>query len=122
MPKAVLLSIKPKYCELIANGKKTIEVRKTRSKLEPPFKCYIYCTQGDKLWVKTERERFFCNGKVAGIFNAKDVGGCYLGNSKVIGEFMCNAILSVSVTYSDPNHHLAKKRNPIYLFDRQRNN
>lgn len=37
MPKkAALLSIKPKYCELIANGKKTIEVRKARPKLEPP--------------------------------------------------------------------------------------
>lgn len=92
MPKAVLLSIKPKYCEFIANGKKTIEVRKTRPRLKPPFKCYIYCTQGDKLWVTTERKRFFCNGKVASIINAKDVGGCYLGNSKVIGEFVCDRI------------------------------
>lgn len=42
--KSVLISIKPKWCELIANGKKTLEVRKTRPKLEVPFKCYIYCT------------------------------------------------------------------------------
>ena len=42
--KAVLISIRPKWCELIANGKKTIEVRKTRPKLETPFKCYIYMT------------------------------------------------------------------------------
>lgn len=43
MPKkAVLLSIKPKYCELIASGKKTIEVRKTRPKLKPPQSwCYV---------------------------------------------------------------------------------
>lgn len=40
--KSALISIKPKYCELIANGKKTIEVRKTKPKLETPFKCYIY--------------------------------------------------------------------------------
>lgn len=25
MPKAVMMSIKPKWCELIANGKKTVE-------------------------------------------------------------------------------------------------
>lgn len=32
MPKkAVLLSIKPKYCELIANGKKTIEAWNRRA-------------------------------------------------------------------------------------------
>lgn len=38
MSKAVLISIKPLYCELIANGEKTIEVRKTRPKLELPFR------------------------------------------------------------------------------------
>ena len=42
--KSVLLSIKPKYCELIVNGKKTVEVRKIKPKIETPFKCYIYCT------------------------------------------------------------------------------
>lgn len=43
--KSVLISIKPKWCELIARGKKTVEVRKTRPKLETPFKCYIYQTK-----------------------------------------------------------------------------
>ena len=37
--KAVLLSVQPKWCALIANGKKTVEVRKTRPKIEEPFKC-----------------------------------------------------------------------------------
>ena len=41
----VLISIRPQWCELIANGKKTIEVRKSRPKLETPFKCYIYETK-----------------------------------------------------------------------------
>lgn len=49
MKRAVLISINPKWCELIASGKKTIEVRKTKPKLLPPFKCYIYCTQTDEL-------------------------------------------------------------------------
>lgn len=65
--KSVLISIKPKWCELIASGRKTIEVRKTRPKLEAPFKCYIYCT--------------------------KDKGvSFWTGNGKVIGEFVCDAI------------------------------
>lgn len=42
--RSVLISIRPKWCELIASGEKTIEVRKTRPKIETPFKCYIYCT------------------------------------------------------------------------------
>lgn len=40
MSKAVLISIRPKWCEKIINGDKTIEVRKTRPKLDTPFKCY----------------------------------------------------------------------------------
>lgn len=36
--KEVLFSIQPKWRELIANGKKTVEVRKTRPKIETPFK------------------------------------------------------------------------------------
>lgn len=47
MEKAVLISIHPEWCQKIANGKKTIEVRKTRPKLKPPFRCYIYCTGGN---------------------------------------------------------------------------
>lgn len=43
--KSVLISIRPKWCELIASGKKTIEVRKTAPKLPTPFKCYIYETK-----------------------------------------------------------------------------
>lgn len=47
--KSILQSIKPQYCELIASGKKTIEVRKTRPKLDVPFMVYIYCTKGENL-------------------------------------------------------------------------
>lgn len=47
MSKAVLISIRPMWCEKIINGRKTIEVRKTRPKMNPPFKCYIYkCGNG----------------------------------------------------------------------------
>lgn len=76
--KAVLISIKPKYCELIANGKKMVEVRKTRPKLETPFKVYIYCTTGNK----AEQT---CFGKYT----------CRIGNGKVIGEFVCDRIYHI---------------------------
>lgn len=42
MSKATLMSINPRWCELIARGEKTIEVRKTYPvDLTPPFKVYI---------------------------------------------------------------------------------
>lgn len=80
--KSVLLSIKPKYCELIAAGKKTIEVRKTKPKLETPFKCYIYCTKpknnAEVLWT----------GANCVIGKMSDQS-----NGKVIGEFVCDGII-----------------------------
>lgn len=76
--KAIMISIQPKWCELIVSCKKTVEVRKTRPKINTPFKCYIYCTIG--------------NG----------VKGDYLIPSgiqcgKVIGEFVCDRIGDISV-------------------------
>ena len=78
MGRAVLLSIQPKWCELIASGKKTVEVRKTKPKLETPFKCYIYETLGEKIILSN-----VCKGAIN-----RDCG-------KVIGEFVCDAIYTI---------------------------
>lgn len=79
MSKAVLISIRPKWCELIASGKKTIEVRNTRPKIETPFKCYIYETKG----------------KVT-IARCGETGYRYQeGRSGVIGEFLCDKIYEI---------------------------
>ena len=46
--KAVLISIRPEWSQKIMAGRKTVEVRKTRPKMNLPFKCYIYrSVQGD---------------------------------------------------------------------------
>lgn len=68
MAKAVLISIRPEWVEKILTGKKTLEVRKTRPKLETPFKCYIYCTN---------------SGVSAGMWGK---------HGKVVGEFVCDKI------------------------------
>ena len=93
MSQAVLISIRPKWCSKIANGEKTIEVRKTRPKLQTPFKVYIYCTHGpDMLWILNPEDRKLFPEKPTDVFTAKDAGGLYLGNGKVIGEFVCDDI------------------------------
>ena len=71
--KSVLISIRPKWVEKIASGKKTIEVRKTAPK-EVPFKCYIYMTQGTY--------------KDLGLYSE----GIYQNRMKVIGEFICDKV------------------------------
>ena len=44
--KAVLLSIRSEWCKKIFIGEKTVEIRKTRPKLETPFKVYIAQSAG----------------------------------------------------------------------------
>ena len=79
MSKAVMISIRPKWCEKIARGEKTIEVRKTRpKKLKNPFKCYIYCTQG---------------------IDARRLRGSW---GKVIGEFTCDGFWIGSPRNTNP--------------------
>lgn len=87
MSKAVLISIQPKWCELIASGKKTLEVRKNRPKLETPFKCYIYCTYGKGLIERSDP--FLPNMLIEQkVTKEKTWGNCCNGN--VIGEFVCD--------------------------------
>lgn len=83
--KSVLISIQPKWCELIASGKKTVEVRKTKPKIETPFKCYIYCTKDHTFAEKTLRG-FSDDGKA--IYYKANKG-------KVIGEFVCDDITKI---------------------------
>lgn len=93
--KAVLISIKPKWVEKIANGQKTIEVRKTRPKLEVPFKCYIYETIEK---VKEIVEEYDSNFKLLRRKRTtKQWGG------KVIGEFVCDKITDISVVVRNCN-------------------
>ena len=85
MSKAVLISIRPKWCELIANGKKTIEVRKSRPNLRPPFKCYIYCTKDRRLTFYRGKRYCYADDHA---HNAFDIT-C---NGTIIGEFVCDSI------------------------------
>lgn len=78
--KVVMISINPKWVEKIASGEKTIEVRKTRPKMDTPFKCYIYCTRGENLWLTQ-----------TGVKSKTELAG-YLMNGKVIGHFVCDRI------------------------------
>lgn len=91
--KSVLISNRPKWCGKICheigkdkNGKpiyeKRIEVRKTAPK-EVPFKAYIYCTQGDDLWLNLG----------ASISLKSEAPWAVRVNKKVIGEFICDKVM-----------------------------
>ena len=78
--KSILISIQPKWCELITSGKKTIEVRKTAPK-ETPFKAHIYQSKRNWIykilpWLKERRQ-------------------------KVIGEFVCDSVTCIQAYYGN---------------------
>ena len=78
--KSVMISIHPKWCDLIASGNKTIEVRKTRPKIETPLKCYIYETKA-----RSDMPTFV----------DEDGHVIYTGRGQVIGEFVCDYITDI---------------------------
>lgn len=87
--KAVLISIKPKWWELIEVLKKTIEVRKTCPNIETPFKVYVYETKDvtDMPWID------------------EDGHYVYKGRGKVVGEFVCDEIAKYPhEPYTDGEH------------------
>ena len=92
MSKAVLASIRPVWCEKIASRRKSLEIRKNRPKLEPPFKVYIYCTKR-KGFVTVNKNSEVCD-------------------CKVIGEFVCDRIFPIRIfnngTIQDWNHYNMK--------------
>ena len=93
--KKILLVVHPKWCEKIFSGEKTIEVRRNRPKLEPPFTVYVYCTKAknireDGLYLLPNDKELYLGCK------EKDLGFvCWEGdfrNGKVIGSFVCDKI------------------------------
>lgn len=91
MSKAVMLSIRPKWCEKIISGEKTVEVRKTRPKLETPFKCYIYETQG---------------------YAEKDGIMVFRLGGRVIGEFTCDRIYELETRSPGGSYYVKGEGQP----------
>lgn len=107
--KAILMSIKPKWCEKIFSGKKTIEVRKTAPK-ETPFKVYVYCTKERMTRVPSmyaylhKNEPRACAeygtivtwGKIGDVTVNPHLASKHVSfgmHGKVVGEFVCDKVI-----------------------------
>lgn len=98
MQQEIMLSVRPKWCELIAKGQKTVEIRKTKPNCDVPFKVYIYCTiKGDVLCPPHLNCNKYAihrknNGTITGrcmTEKEKTESDYKYANGKVIGEFVC---------------------------------
>jgi predicted transcriptional regulator len=83
--KAVLMSIRPEWCDLIIRGQKTIEVRRTKpGNLKTPFRCYVYCTKS--------------KSKIGWLLIVPGKGWQRL-DGNIIGEFTCDGIRRIGPEY-----------------------
>ncbi len=103
MSKSVLISIQPKWCELIASGKRTVEVRKSKPKLDVPFKVYIYCSKAKEklLDVLKEGSRTYGGEIYHGetqFIKGEEGSVCDMWGKrqKVIGEFICDRFIPIA--------------------------
>lgn len=102
---SVMISINPKCCELIVSGKKTVEVGKTKPKLETPFKVYIYMTKPKEKLLHVMKDGDENYGE---IYHGKTVFikikesswnmELYGKEKKVIGEFVCDRIDNICLS------------------------
>lgn len=82
--KAVMLSLRPQWCEKIFNGEKTIEVRKSYPSIPTPFTVYVYETKGKTKYWSQPMPMPYTEGR-----------------GKVIGSFVCDRIDEFDSEYSE---------------------
>lgn len=130
--KSVLISIRPQWCDLIFSDEKTLEVRKSKPKLETPFKCYVYCTaREDSLFEVTTNKELHDGFGIDG--EAKDPDKKIFikipkrtswhkifDYQKVIGEFTVERFVGLRVTDKTYGEHYIVHDNDIAIEDAQR--
>ena len=70
--KAVMMLVRPKWCDLIVKREKIVELRKAKPRDRGVYKVYVYETL------------------------SRDIHGKIIGCSAVIGYFICRSILPIS--------------------------
>lgn len=80
--RSIMMSIRPQWCNLIFNGDKTIELRKTRPnymEILTPFKVFVYETMAklEEPWMDEDGHMI------------------WRGSGRIVGEFVCNMIYRI---------------------------
>lgn len=104
----ILISIKPKWCKLIEEGTKVIEVRRSKPQVELPVDCYIYCsssvTASSREYAKKKSKR------VVGKFTCSQIevykpflyDGCLVPTREAYGSCLAEKDIK---SYSDNGRH-----------------
>lgn len=127
----IILPVRPKWCELIASGKKIIEARKTIPKCDVPFKVDIYCTKPSKKYqtvcgcmILNSDELFrlptgeIKYGDSVEMIRYDNYTTDNFLNGKVIGEFVCDKIDRLAICgYDNRNTELRRVDDNLTAYD-----
>ncbi|MCH5199745.1 MAG: hypothetical protein J1F60_02205 [Oscillospiraceae bacterium] len=121
---AVMVSIRPRFCNDIEIRKKLEEVRKNSPKLETPFKVYIYCTKDIEKLSENKYPLWKC-GKVIGEFVCDRID-VYKYNSNGRGIVNQDELLSLSCLSEKELYHYLQGKKPhawhisdLVIYDKQ---
>ena len=106
MSKAVLISIRPEWCDLIKSGMKTIEVRKSRPNLDTPFKVHIYCTIHGCSFLVGEKFPLSGNGKIIGEFVCDNVTAFSVLDNGSVQDFIFNKLENSCLSYGEISRYI----------------
>lgn len=127
MSKAILISIKPKWCAKIMNGEKTIEIRKNKALANAIQKLidengyadiYVYCSKGKpNLWLPYEYDCFKLDISSQPYLSNKPIIDCdYKMNDKVVFKFRCYKVEEIEYVYSVKALRYVPKTNSLTDF------
>lgn len=117
--KSVLISIRPEWVAKILSGEKTIEVRKTHpTKIETPFKCFIYCTKAkikdEDFLIVSPNFLYYASGKIIGEFKCDYILWQHLGELRISEDFE-NGMRGSCLTRSELYSYLKYPRGTSFL-------
>lgn len=95
----IMISLKPQFCELIASGKKTVELRKNTPKISVPFKCYIYCTKDKNKHFWTGKRYSYIDERSHNAFDKE-------GNGKLLENLSATTLLSMKQNFIKKKTHI----------------
>ena len=92
--KEVLISIQPQHVENILNGKKIIEIRKTKPECKLPCKVHIYCTNSGRPLVYGQESPYVAEHytRTYGCSRKEAERLWDVLNGKVVAEFILNEV------------------------------
>lgn len=94
MEKIMLLNTQPKECEKILTGEKTVDIQRNLPNFEAPFKCYIYCSEQEKILYRTDDAKNFLLALKEQI-KAIKIAPEKILSGKVVGEFICDKTVEI---------------------------